>query len=249
MWQGTEDMIPFSRHFPLFWIQLGQLELGCSQWLFAGSRLQEGTEPVLTCCSPHGLGEQASAGFPSRDCVQGTHCCCSVCWHGRTGRCICWLDLLPPLFCSSPAPSLASLFFPTNFSTGGPQSPALRPLPSPPSSLHAFCCSITYLDNHWCSKTGCTLSRRFKIKECVFPLSSATQSCPTLCDPMDSSMPGLPVHRQLPKLAQTHVHPAIQPSYPLSSPSPPALNLSLWEVTFLWGRDMQTGKSDLTLIR
>ena len=50
-------------------------------------------------------------------------------------------------------------FFPTNFSTGGPLSPALRPLPPPPSSLHAFCCSVTYLDNHWCSKAGCTLSR------------------------------------------------------------------------------------------
>ena len=49
-----------------------------------------------------------------------------------------------------------------------------------------------------------------------------------LCDPMDCSMPGFPVHHQLPELAQTHVHrvgDAIQPSHPLSSPSPPALNL------------------------
>ena len=59
--------------------------------------------------------------------------------------------------------------------------------------------------------------------------SSVTQSCLTLCDPVDSSMPGLPVHHQLLELTQTHVHPvgdAIQPSHPLSSPSPPAFNLS-----------------------
>ena len=56
-----------------------------------------------------------------------------------------------------------------------------------------------------------------------------SQSCPTLCDPVDCSTPGFPVHHQLPKLAKTHVHwisDAIQPSHPLSSPSPPAFNLS-----------------------
>ena len=55
--------------------------------------------------------------------------------------------------------------------------------------------------------------------------SSVTHSCLTLCDPMNCSMPGLPVHHQLPEFAQTHVHQvsdAIQPSHPLSSPSPPA---------------------------
>ena len=60
-------------------------------------------------------------------------------------------------------------------------------------------------------------------------ISSVTQSCPNLCDPMDRSMPGLPVHHQLPEFTQTLVHwvsDAIQPSYPLSSPSPPAFNLS-----------------------
>ena len=58
--------------------------------------------------------------------------------------------------------------------------------------------------------------------------SSVTQSCPTLCDPMNCSTPGLPVHHQLPKFTQTHVHwvsDAIQPSHPLSSPSP-TFNLS-----------------------
>ena len=59
--------------------------------------------------------------------------------------------------------------------------------------------------------------------------SSVAQSCPTLCDPMNRSMPGLPVHHQLLEFTQTHVHrvsDAIQPSHPLSFPSPPALNLS-----------------------
>ena len=59
--------------------------------------------------------------------------------------------------------------------------------------------------------------------------SSVAQSCLTLCDPMDCSMPGFPVHHQLPELVQTHVHrvgDAIQPSHPLLSPSLPAFNLS-----------------------
>ena len=59
--------------------------------------------------------------------------------------------------------------------------------------------------------------------------SSVAQLCPALCNPMDCSMPGFPVHHQLPELTQTHVHQvgdAIQPSHPLLSPSSPALNLS-----------------------
>ena len=58
--------------------------------------------------------------------------------------------------------------------------------------------------------------------------SSVPQSCLTLCDPMNHSMPGLPVHQQLLEFTQTHVHrvgDAIQPSHLLSSPSPPSLNL------------------------
>ena len=58
---------------------------------------------------------------------------------------------------------------------------------------------------------------------------SGAQSCPTLCDPMDCSTPGFPVLHHLPELAQTHVHSvsdAIQPSHPLSPPSPPAFSLS-----------------------
>ena len=59
--------------------------------------------------------------------------------------------------------------------------------------------------------------------------SSVTQSCPTVCYPMNHSTPGLPVHHHLPEFNQTHVHrvsDAIQPSHPLSSPSPHAFNLS-----------------------
>ena len=67
--------------------------------------------------------------------------------------------------------------------------------------------------------------------------SSVAQSCPTLCDPMDCSTPGLPVHHQLPESTQTHVYrvgDAIQPSHPLSSPSPPAFNLSQHQGLFKW---------------
>ena len=61
------------------------------------------------------------------------------------------------------------------------------------------------------------------------PFSSVTQSCLTLCDPMDCSTPGLPVHHQLPELTQAHVRrvsDAIQPSHPLSSLSPPTFSHS-----------------------
>ena len=65
--------------------------------------------------------------------------------------------------------------------------------------------------------------------EKLIQFSSVAQSCPTLCDPMNRSTPGLPVHHQHPEFTQTHVHrvsDAIQPSHPLLSPSPPVLNLS-----------------------
>ena len=71
----------------------------------------------------------------------------------------------------------------------------------------------------------------------LFICSSVAQLCPTLCNPMNCSMPGLPVHHQLPESTQTHVHwvsDAIQPSHPLLSPSPPAPNLSQHEGLFQW---------------
>ena len=67
--------------------------------------------------------------------------------------------------------------------------------------------------------------------------SSVTQSCPTLCDAMDCSTPGLPVHQQLPEFTQTHVHwvsDAIQPSYPLLSSFPSAFILSQKQGLFKW---------------
>ena len=68
-------------------------------------------------------------------------------------------------------------------------------------------------------------------------VSSVVQLSPTLCDPMDFSPLGCPVHDKLPELAQTHVHwvgDAIQPSHPLSSPSPPAFSLFKYQGLFWW---------------
>ena len=67
----------------------------------------------------------------------------------------------------------------------------------------------------------------------VSSVSSVPESCPTLCNPTDCSMGGLPVHHQIPELIQTHVHragDAIQPSHPLSSPSSPTFNLYQYRV-------------------
>ena len=69
------------------------------------------------------------------------------------------------------------------------------------------------------------ISPKFHWKDWSDQIRSVAQSCPTICDPMNLSMPGLPVHHQLPEFTQTHVHrvcDAIQPSNPLLSPSPPA---------------------------
>ena len=72
--------------------------------------------------------------------------------------------------------------------------------------------------------------------------SSDAHSCPTLCNPMNHSTPGLPVYHQLPKFTQTHVHrvgDTIQPSHPLSSPSPPAPNPSQHQGLFQWVNSLQ----------
>ena len=71
--------------------------------------------------------------------------------------------------------------------------------------------------------------------ESIVQFSSVTQSCPTLCDPMNHSTPDLPVHHHPPEFTQTHVHQvsdAIQPSHPLLSPSPPATNPSQHQSLF-----------------
>ena len=84
--------------------------------------------------------------------------------------------------------------------------------------------------NHLASKIKRTfLSTNLQFSSVTRPTESLSQSCPTLRELLDCSTPGLPVHHQLPEFTQTHVHwvgDAIQPSHPLSSPSPPAFNLS-----------------------
>ena len=91
-------------------------------------------------------------------------------------------------------------------------------------------CKVTGLNGHrhcqWCWNefTRPVMLTCLMITISSVQFSSVAQSCPTLCDPMNRSMPGLPVHHQLLEFTQTHVHQvgdAIQPSHPLSSPSPP----------------------------
>ena len=122
------------------------------------------------------------------------------------------------------------------------------------SSFEICVCSL-YIDNLFSSRgnywnrmlyrlvqsprtnINCNISEGVEILFCFPFLSfssvqfiSVAQSCPTLCNPMNRSTPGLPVHHQLREFTQTHVHwvrDAIQPSHPLSSPFPPALNLSI----------------------
>ena len=97
---------------------------------------------------------------------------------------------------------------------------------SPPVKLLLFDCFGVSSLHSACSTGGL----------CFF-ISSVAQLCPTLCNPMDCSMPGIPVHHQLPKPTQSHVHwvsDAIQSSHSLLSPSPPAFNLSQHQGLFQW---------------
>ena len=90
---------------------------------------------------------------------------------------------------------------------------------------------LHYINNIWPSGT----LHEFLPK--LLQFSSVVQLCPTLCDLMDCSTPSLPVHHQLPEFTQTHVHwvsDAIQPSHPLSSPSPPTFNPSQHQGLFKW---------------
>ena len=103
--------------------------------------------------------------------------------------------------------------------------------PSPPPKLrHRISPSLG-----WYVRKEFTLHLRLARNSVQF--SSVTQSCPTLCNPMDWSMPVLPVHHQLLELTQTHVHwvsDVTQPSHPLSSPSPLSFNLSQHQGLFKW---------------
>ena len=101
-------------------------------------------------------------------------------------------------------------------------------------------CGISF-DPVLCASKGTIVNSLLPVPDCFDYLSvqfiSVTQSCPTLCDPMERSTPSFPVHYQLLELAQTPVHwvgDAIQSSHPLSSPSPPAFNLSHHQSLFKW---------------
>ena len=112
---------------------------------------------------------------------------------------------------------------------GGLLCPSPGDLPNPgikPTSLMYPALAVGFIS-----------STTWEAPRILVELSSVTQSCPTLCDPMNCSTPGLPVHHRLLESTQTHVHwvgDAIQPSYPLSSPSPPVLNLSQHQSLFKW---------------
>ena len=113
------------------------------------------------------------------------------------------------------SPSWLSAYCPSDLSFMRRFSLTLCLTASLPCSLHHFLVHFLHgVTRIWCL---------------IVCWCSVTQSCLTLCNPMDCSTPGFPVHHQLPELVQTHVHrvgDALQPSYPLSSPSLPAFNLS-----------------------
>ena len=84
---------------------------------------------------------------------------------------------------------------------------------------------------------SCTWLKQLSMHTKMNQFSLVTQSCPTLCDPMNRNTPGLPVHHQLPEFIQTHVHwsgDAIQPSHAWLSHSPPVFNLSQHQGLFKW---------------
>ena len=104
---------------------------------------------------------------------------------------------------------------------------------------HRFSQGTKFLHAAWHSQKKAKEGRKTDQTESdgIVQFSSVAQSCFILCDPMNRNMPGLPVHYQLLKFTQTHVHwvsDAIQPSHPLLSPSPPALSLSQHQGLFKW---------------
>ena len=98
------------------------------------------------------------------------------------------------------------------------------------------CLSLLVICKFWMDCEVQTIVKVQHIVNCSIQFSSVSQSCPTLCDPLNRT-PGLPVHHQLPEFTQTHIHRvsgAIQPSHPQSSPSPPAPNPSQHQSLFQW---------------
>ena len=117
--------------------------------------------------------------------------------------------------------------------------------PSPTESKRLFCTSVSLLLSriqgyryHLSKFDIYALVKSLFLKGILcHQFSSVVQLCPTLCDPMNRSTPSLPVHHQLPECTQTHVRrvsDAIQPSHPLSSPSPPAPSRSQHQSLFQW---------------
>ena len=96
--------------------------------------------------------------------------------------------------------------------------------------MSSFCLTLSNLHLLHCQALGSYFFDSIQF-------SSVAQSCLTLCNHVDCSTPGLPIHYQLPEFAQTHVHrvgDVLQPSHPLSSPSPPAFSLSYHQGVFQW---------------
>ena len=106
-----------------------------------------------------------------------------------------------------------------------------------PTLLRNMTSVCFYQTDSWTTQHRYKQSKPKSNLKLLLQFSSVAQSCPTFCDPMNHSTPGLPVHHQLPELTQTHVHQvgdAIQPSPPLSSPSPPAPSPSQHQGLFQW---------------
>ena len=108
-----------------------------------------------------------------------------------------------------------------------------------PVSVWACECVCIYFFSLNHLKVNCRYHDTSLQKTCLSSVqfSSVPQSCPTLCNPVNHSTPGLPVHHHLPEFTQTHVHrvgDALQPSHPLSSPSLPAPNPSQHQGLFQW---------------
>ena len=150
------------------------------------------------------------------------------------------LTLCDPMDCNSPSSSVHGIL----------QARTLQWLAMPSSRIsfqprdrtHTFCGSwiagrfftsgpLGKLKGHHICNKNIVL---FWIIFFIIQFSSVAQLCPTLCDPMNRSTPGLPVHHQLPEFTQTHVHWAIQPSHPPLSPSGPAPNPSQHQSLFQW---------------
>ena len=174
------------------------------------------------------------------------------------------LTLCNPTDCSPPGSSLHTDSPGKNTGVGGHTPPGDLPNPgikpsSPKLQMDSLLSEppgkpIARLDLYILNKFSISLLISAKHKEINFQFSSVAQSCLTLCDPMDCSTPGLPVHRQLSEFTQTHVHgvgDAIQPSHPLSSPScqsfPASGSFQMSQFFALGGQSIGVSASTLVL--